>query len=227
VRCIETIRRAAEGEGKYIRQTGGGGNYGHVRLRIEPIEAGMELEFASQIRDCAIPEKYIAPIEEGVREAARGGIIFGEELTGARATLIDGSWHQTDSNEMAFRIAGSLALKEAGRRANPVALEPMMTVIFTVPQEHMGTVVGDINGMMGRIEMIDRQANLQIIHAIAPLRGMVDYEGPGKRVMIFSCYEPIRRPPDTGDAAGTGVRMPHPPRPRSDREAADPESDWV
>ena len=148
----ETIRKTAEAEGKYIRQTGGSGNYGHVKIRLEPNEPGKGFEFINEIKGGVVPKEYIKPTEQGIREALHGGILAGYELVDFKAILYDGSYHDVDSNEMAFKIAGSMAFKEAAKKASPVLLEPMMAVEVTVPEEHMGTIIGDINSRRGRIE---------------------------------------------------------------------------
>jgi elongation factor G len=148
----ETIRKTAEAEGKYIRQTGGSGNYGHVKIRLEPGEPGSGFQFLDAIRGGVVPKEYIKPTEQGIREALTGGILAGYEMVDFKAVLYDGSYHDVDSNEMAFKIAGSMAFKEAARKASPVLLEPMMAVEVTVPEEHMGTIIGDINSRRGRIE---------------------------------------------------------------------------
>ena len=130
---LETVHRSAEGEGKYIRQTGGAGNYGHVKIRVEPNEPGKGFEFVNDIKGGVMPREYIEPIEQGIREALQGGVLAGYEIVDVKATLFDGSYHDVDSNEMAFKIAGSMAFKEAARKATPVLLEPVMSVEVVVP----------------------------------------------------------------------------------------------
>src|ERR1700749_3108735 len=171
----ETIRKHAEAEGKYIRQTGGSGNYGHAKIRLEPNETGKGVEFINEIKGGSIPKEYIKPIEHGIREAALGGILAGYEMVDYKAILYDGSYHDVDSNEMAFKIAGSMAYKEAARKASPVLLEPMMAVEVTVPEEHMGTIIGDINSRRGRIESLEHAAGSQLVKAIVPLKEMFGY----------------------------------------------------
>jgi elongation factor G len=135
----ETIRKKAEAEGKYIKQTGGSGNYGHCKLRIEPNEPGAGYEFINAIKSGSVPKEYIKPIDQGVQGAIELGILAGYPLVDIKVTLYDGSYHEVDSNEMAFKFAGSIAFKEAARKASPVLLEPVMAVEVTVPEEHMGT----------------------------------------------------------------------------------------
>ncbi|HEY8056440.1 MAG TPA: elongation factor G, partial [Terriglobales bacterium] len=139
----ETIRQKAEAEGKYIRQTGGSGNYGHVKIRVEPNEPGKGFEFVNEIKGGVVPKEYIKPTEQGIREALQGGVLAGYEIVDVKVALYDGSYHDVDSNEMAFKIAGSMAFKEAAKKASPVLLEPVMSVEVVVPEEYMGTIIGD------------------------------------------------------------------------------------
>jgi elongation factor G len=197
----ETIRKIAEAEGKYIRQTGGSGNYGHVKIRVEPGEPGTGFEFIDAIRGGVVPKEYIKPTEQGIREALHGGILAGYEMVDFKAVLYDGSYHDVDSNEMAFKIAGSMAFKEAARKASPVLLEPMMAVEVTVPEEHMGTIIGDINSRRGRIEGMEHAGGSQIIKAMVPLKEMFGYvndirsstQGRASYSMQFARYEEAPR----------------------------------
>jgi elongation factor G len=154
----ETIRKKAEAEGKYIRQTGGSGQYGHVKLRIEPSETGKGFEFENDIVGGSVPKEYIKPVEAGIKEAMEGGVLAGYPMVDIKATLYDGSYHEVDSNELAFKIAASMGFKEAARKASPVLLEPVMSVEVVVPMEYMGTVIGDLNSRRGRIEGIEHRA---------------------------------------------------------------------
>jgi elongation factor G len=171
----ETIRRHAQAEGKYIRQTGGSGQYGHVKLRVEPNEKGKGFEFVNEIVGGSVPREYIKPVEQGIREALEGGVLAGYELVDVKATLYDGSYHEVDSNEMAFKIAASMGFKEAARKASPVLLEPIMSVEVVVPEEFMGVIIGDLNSRRGRIEGIDHRAGSQVIKALVPLAEMFGY----------------------------------------------------
>lgn len=175
----ETIKTSAQAEGKYIKQSGGRGQYGHCWIRIEPQEAGKGFEFASEIKGGAIPQEYIAPIEKGAKDAMDNGVIAGYPLVDIKAVVYDGSFHEVDSSEAAFRIAGSMALKEAVRRANPIILEPIMKVIAITPENFMGDVVGDLNSKRGIIrEMNDRgtgASRVKIIDAEVPLSAMFGY----------------------------------------------------
>ena len=197
----ETVRKATEAEGKYIRQTGGSGNYGHAKIRLEPNEPGKGVEFINEIKGGTVPREYIKPIEQGIREAAQGGILAGYEVVDFRAILFDGSYHEVDSNEMAFKIAGSMAFKEAARRASPVLLEPVMSVEVVVPEEYMGVIIGDLNSRRGRIEGIEHRAGSQVIKAMVPLAEMFGYatnmrsntQGRATFSMHFSRYEEAPR----------------------------------
>src|SRR5579884_137359 len=197
----ETIRKSAEAEGKYIRQTGGSGNYGHVKIRIEPNEPGKGYEFIDEIKGGVVPREYIKPTEQGIREASLSGVLAGYEMVDFKVTLFDGSYHEVDSNEMAFKIAGSMAFKEAAKKANPVLLEPVMAVEVTVPEEHMGTIIGDINSRRGRIEGMEHVGGSQVIKAMVPLKEMFGYvndirsstQGRASYTMQFARYEEAPR----------------------------------
>jgi len=197
----ETIRKKAEAEGKYIRQTGGSGHYGHCKLRIEPNQPGNGYEFISEIKSGSVPKEFIKPIDQGVQGAIELGILAGYPIVDVKVTLYDGSYHEVDSDEMAFKIAGSMAFKEAARKASPVLLEPVMAVEVTVPEEHMGTIIGDINSRRGRIEHVDRIGGSQVIKAIVPLKEMFGYvndirsstQGRASYSMQFARYEEAPR----------------------------------
>ncbi|MGD0903575.1 MAG: elongation factor G [Terracidiphilus sp.] len=197
----ETIRKKAEAEGKYIRQTGGSGNYGHCKLRVEPNAPGAGYEFISEIKSGSIPREFIKPIDQGVQGALELGILAGYPVVDVKVTLYDGSYHEVDSNEMAFKIAGSIAFKEAARKASPVLLEPVMAVEVTVPEEYMGVIIGDINSRRGRIEGMERVGGSQVIKAIVPLKEMFGYvndirsstQGRASYSMQFARYEEAPR----------------------------------
>ena len=197
----ETIRKHAEAEGKYIRQTGGSGQYGHVKIRLEPNEAGKGYEFINEVVGGVVPREFIKPVDQGIREAMEGGVLAGYEMVDVKATLYDGSYHEVDSNEIAFKIAGSMAFKEAARRASPVLLEPVMSVEVVVPEEYMGTIIGDLNSRRGRIEGIEHRAGSQVIKAMVPLAEMFGYattmrsntQGRATFSMHFSRYEEAPR----------------------------------
>jgi len=197
----ETIRKHAEAEGKYIRQTGGSGNYGHCKLRIEPNTPGAGYEFINEIKGGVVPKEYIKPIDQGVQGALELGILAGYPIVDVKVTLFDGSYHEVDSNEMAFKFAGSIAFKEAARKASPVLLEPVMAVEVTVPEEFMGTIIGDINSRRGRIEGMEHVGGSQVIKAIVPLKEMFGYvndirsstQGRASYSMQFARYEEAPR----------------------------------
>jgi len=197
----ETIRKHSEAEGKYIRQTGGSGQYGHVKIRVEPNEPGKGYEFVNDIVGGTVPKEYIKPVDQGIKEAMEGGVLAGYEMVDVKATLYDGSYHEVDSNEMAFKIAGSMAFKEAARKASPVLLEPVMSVEVVVPEEYMGVIIGDLNSRRGRIEGIEHRAGSQVIKAMVPLAEMFGYatnmrsntQGRATFSMHFSRYEEAPR----------------------------------
>ncbi len=171
----ETILKKADAEGKFIRQTGGRGQYGHVKLTVEPSEPGKGVEFANKTVGGSVPKEYVNAVEKGVREALETGVLAGYEVQDVMITLYDGSYHEVDSSEMAFKIAGSMAVKEACQRAKPVLLEPIMKVEAVVPEEFMGPVVGDLNSRRGRIETTESRAGSQVVTAFVPLSEMFGY----------------------------------------------------
>jgi elongation factor G len=193
----ETIRQAAKAEEKYSRQTGGRGQYGHVVLEIEPNEPGKGFEFINKIVGGVIPKEYIPAVEKGVREALAGGVLAGYELVDIKVTLTFGSYHEVDSSEMAFKIAGSIAFKEAARKAKPVLLEPVMKVEVVTPEDYMGSVTGDLSSRRGRIEGMASRPGTQIITSMVPLAEMFGYEtdlrsmsqGRAASTMHFHRYE--------------------------------------
>ena len=194
----ETIRKSAEAEGRHIKQTGGHGQYGHVKLRVEPLPGG-GFEFVNEITGGRVPREYIGPTEVGVKEALEGGILAGFPMSDVKVTLYDGSYHDVDSSEMAFKIAGSIGLKEAARKAKPVLLEPVMAVEVVVPEEYMGDVIGDLNSRRGRIEGMELRGTTQIIKSSVPLAEMFGYatelrsrtQGRGSFTMHFGRYEEV------------------------------------
>jgi elongation factor G len=216
---LETIREAAVGEGKYIRQAGGSGNYGHVRIRLEPAEIDAGFQFVNAMQPEALPSQYTGPIKQGVLEAARGGVLRGYEIAGVRATLIGGSYHETDSNEMAFRIAASMAFQEAARKATPVLLEPMMEVEVMVMETLVGEVMGDINSRRGRIESIEQHVGMSEIKAVVPLRETLRSSRLGRPdyPLTFLRYEPVTGFSGGLEEDGNGVGVRSPRRPSSGR----------
>jgi elongation factor G len=197
----ETIRRKAEAEGKYIRQTGGRGQYGHVKITIEPGEPGTGYVFENEIVGGSIPKDYIPAIEKGIGEAMEGGVLAGYPMKDIKVTLYDGSYHEVDSSEMAFKIAGSMAFKEAAKRAQPALLEPVMKVEVVVPEEYMGDIIGDLNSRRGRIEGMEPRGGSQVINSMVPLSDMFGYatemrsrtQGRASFSMHFAHYEEAPR----------------------------------
>ena len=195
----ETVRKAVEREGKFIRQTGGRGQYGHVYLRVEPQPAGKGFEFANAIKGGSIPREYIPAVEKGVKEATESGALAGYPIVDVKVTLLDGSYHEVDSSEIAFKIAGSMAFKEAVGKAFPVLLEPIMAVEVVVPEEFMGEVIGDISSRRGKVLGMDTRPAAQVIDARVPLAEMFGYatdlrsmtQGRATYTMQFSHYEPV------------------------------------
>ena len=195
----ETIRNKVKVEGKFIRQSGGRGQYGHVWLEMEPLEPGTGIQFESKIVGGVVPKEYIKPIEEGIREAAESGILAGYPVIDFKATLVDGSYHEVDSSEMAFKIAASMAFKEGCKQAKSVILEPIMKVEITVPEEYMGDVIGDVNSRRGRMEGMEAQSGNQVIRSFIPLSEMFGYatdlrsktQGRGTYSMEPSHYEEV------------------------------------
>jgi elongation factor G len=197
----ETIRRKAEAESKYIKQTGGRGQYGHVVLSVEPSESGKGFEFVNKIVGGVIPKEFIPAVEKGVRERLDAGVIAGYPLRDVRVTLTYGSYHDVDSNEMAFKIAGSMAFAEACKKADPVLLEPIMKVEVLVPQEFMGDVIGNLNGRRGKVQGMKVRAGAQAIDASVPLSEMFGYatdlrsrtQGRATYSMEFDRYDQVPR----------------------------------
>jgi elongation factor G len=171
----ETIQGNADVEGRWVRQTGGKGQYGHVKLRIDPLERGAGIEFENKIVGGAIPREYIPAVEQGIREAASTGVVAGYPVVDVKATLYDGSFHEVDSSEMAFKLAASIGFKEGVRKSRPGILEPVMRVEVVTPEEFMGDVMGDLNARRGQIEGMDARGNAQAIRAHVPLANMFGY----------------------------------------------------
>ena len=197
----EAIRKAARGEGRFVRQSGGRGQYGHCKLMIEPLPGG-GFEFVNKVVGGRIPKEYIDPVKQGVREAMAHGTLAGYEMVGIRVTLLDGSYHDVDSSEVAFKIAGSMGFKDAVRRARPVLLEPVMAVEVVMPEEYMGDVIADLNSRRGRLEGMELRGGSQIIKALVPLSEMFGYatqlrsrtQGRGNHTMHLHGYEEVPAP---------------------------------
>jgi elongation factor G len=197
----ETIRKRVEAEGKFVRQSGGRGQYGHVKLIIEPNEAGKGYEFINDIKGGVVPKEYIKPTDQGIQEAMQSGVLAGYPCVDIKVTIFDGSYHDVDSNEMAFKIAGSMGFKAGCEKASPVILEPIMAVEVVVPEDYMGDVIGNLNSRRGRIENMEDRAGSKVVTAKVPLAEMFAYsttlrgmtQGRGNYTMQFSHYEEAPR----------------------------------
>lgn len=195
----ETISKQADAEGKYVRQSGGHGQYGHVKIIIEPNEAGKGFEFINKIVGGAIPKEFIGPAQQGIEEACQAGVLAGYPLLDIKVTLYDGSFHEVDSSEMAFKIAGSMAFKEAVMKAAPVLLEPAMKVEITTPDDYLGDVMGDVNSRRGKIQGMNPKNGFHVLDAFIPLGEMFGYatdlrsktQGRATYSMQFDHYEPV------------------------------------
>ena len=197
----ETIRKKTDAEGKFVRQTGGRGQYGHVRVTVEPNETGKGYEFINNIVGGVVPKEYIKPVDQGIQEALNSGVLAGYPVVDVKVTLYDGSYHEVDSNEMAFKIAGSMAFKAGCEKAQPVLLEPIMAVEVEVPEDYMGDVIGNLNSRRGRIENMEDRSGVKVVTSKVPLAEMFAYsttlrsmtQGRGTYTMQFSHYEEAPR----------------------------------
>lgn len=195
----EAITDTVETEGKYVRQSGGRGQYGHVKIRVEPIDFSKEFEFESQLKGMTIPKEYFPAIEAGAKEACQSGPLIGAPVLGVKVTLLDGSYHEVDSSELAFKVASSMAVKEALHKANPVLLEPIMKLEITTPEEYMGDLIADLNTRRAKIEAFETRGNLRIIKAFVPLAETFGYatalrslsQGRATHIIQFSHYEEV------------------------------------
>jgi elongation factor G len=195
----ETIKEKSKVEAKYIRQTGGRGQYGHVYLELEPGEVGEGFIFENKIVGASIPREYINPVEQGIKDAMANGVLAGYPVVDIKVSLVDGSYHEVDSSEMAFKIAGSMALQDGVRKGKPVILEPIMKVEVTTPEEFMGDVMGDLNSKRGRIQNMDERSGVKIVDAFVPLSEMFGYstslrsmtQGRAAYAMEFDHYEDV------------------------------------
>jgi elongation factor G len=195
----ETIRKPVKIEGKFVRQSGGRGQYGHVWLEIEPNEAGGGFSFENKIVGGVVPREYVPAVENGVKEAMQNGVLAGYPVVDVKVRLVDGSYHEVDSSEMAFKIAGSMAFKEGSKKADPVLLEPIMKVELTTPEDYLGDVLGDFNSRRGKVEAMEARASAQVIQGYVPLSEMFGYattlrsisQGRAVYTMQFSHYEEV------------------------------------
>ena len=226
---LETIRKGAEAEGKYLRQTGGRGQYAHVKVRLEPQEPGSGYQFVNEVTEGAVPPEFVEPVNLGIQEAMEAGILAGHEMVDLRAVLYDGSYHVEDSNEVAFKIAGSMAFKEAARKASPVMLEPVMSIEVVTPEDFAGSIMGDLSSRRGKIEDMESRAGSQVIQATVPLADMFGYarhmrsitQGRAAYSMHFARYEETpHRGEFGGDEAGVTANKPKRPKAGSSFTAA-------
>jgi elongation factor G len=195
----ETIRGRSDVQGKYKRQTGGRGQYGDVKIKMEPMARGKDFEFEDKIFGGAIPKNYIPSIEKGIQEARKKGILAGYPAIDFKVILYDGSYHEVDSSDIAFKIAASMAFKKGMKEARPTLLEPIMTVEVYTPEAYMGDIMGNLNGRRGKLQGMEQKANMRIIKAVVPMAEMLDFEptltsitgGRGSFLMEFSHYEEV------------------------------------
>jgi elongation factor G len=195
----ETIKGRSESQGKYKKQTGGRGQYGDVWLRVEPLERSSGFEFEDKLVGGVVPSKYVPAVEKGVAESMEHGVLAGYKVVDLKATIFDGSYHEVDSSDMAFKIAASMAFKKAFMDAKPVLLEPIMNIVVTVPEDHLGDVMGDLSGKRGKIQGIDSKGHLQVVRAQVPLAELYKYstnlrsmtQGRGMFESTFSHYEEV------------------------------------
>jgi elongation factor G len=223
---LETIRNQAEAEGKYIRQAGGVGNYGRCRLRVEPNDPSKGYEFISDIRNGLVPNEYVKAVEQGVLSGMELGILAGLPVVDLKVTLYDGSYHETDSNEMAFKFAGSIAFKEAARKASPVLLEPVMAVAIDVPEELTAAIRAEIQNRRGRVENMQIADGFSEIRAIVPLSELLASSSMGlaECPMEFAGYEVVRdNGSSTDDSSEVAANKPNHPRPRTGFDSVTPE----
>ena len=229
---LETIRKHAAAEGKYIRQVGGRGQYAHVAIELEPGDAESGYQFTNQSPEGAVPRQFVESIDSGIQEAMKGGVLAGKEIVDVRAVLRDGSYHVEDSNELSFKIAASMAFREAIRKANPIVLEPLMSVHIVAGEDFAGAIMGDLNSRRGRIEDIGHSANGVVIHATAPLAELLGYQshlrsmtqGRSSSTMQFTRYESIRNDGGSGpDEVGVPANKPKPPTQRHGAASAKPD----
>jgi len=231
---LETIRKQSEAEGKYVRAVSRHCIYGHVKLRLEPLEAGGDYQFIDESSEGTVPQKFLEAINSGIQLGMKGGVLAGCETVGVRAIFYDGSYHVEDSNEMAFKIAASIAFKEAARKANPVILEPFMLIEVVTPEDLAGVIVGDLSFRRGRIEGMEARAGSLVISAFVPLAELIGYathmrsetKGRASCSINFVCYEELRHAGDSGaEEAGVVANRPKGPTAGRGHAAAKPDSE--
>lgn len=219
---LETIHKHAKGEGTYIRQMNGREQFADVKLRLEPLLAGSGYQFSNETTGDTIPAEFVESANAGIQSTLKGGILAGYEMVDLRAVLYDGNYHVTDSNEMAFKIAASMAFKEAARKAGPVLLEPVMSVEIAFPEEYLGNIIADLNGRRGHIEDLEHRVPSQVLRAMVPLAELFGYgqhlhsstQGAASHSMQFARYRPVPLRGGPGDYEA-GVMAIKPKRPRT------------
>ncbi|MGA3087598.1 MAG: hypothetical protein ABSD75_03235 [Terriglobales bacterium] len=231
---LETIRKQAEAEGKYVRAVSGHCIYGHVKLRLEPLEAGSDYQFIDESSEGAFPRKFLDAINSGIQQGMKGGVLAGCEMVDVRAIFYDGSYHAEDSNEMAFRIASAMAFKEAARKASPVILEPLMSIEVVTPEDFAGVIMGELSFRRGRIEGMEIRAGSPVISALVPLIELIGYathvrsstHGRASYSMNFAHYEEVPHSGDSGaEEAGVVANRPKGPTAGKGHAAAKPDSE--
>jgi elongation factor G len=231
---LETIRKQSEAEGKYVRAVSRHCIYGHVKLRLEPLKAGSDYQFIDESSAGAVPRKFLEAINSGIQESMKGGVLAGCEMVGVRAILYDGSYHVEDSNEMAFKIAASMAFKEAARKANPVILEPLMLIEVVTPEDFAAVIMGHLSFRRGRIESMEIRAGSLVINALVPLVELIGYathmrsstQGRASYSMNFARYEEAPHVGDSGaEEAGVVANRPTGPTAGRGHAAAKPDSE--
>jgi elongation factor G len=212
----ETILNTAEGEGRYIRQTGGRGQYGHCRIVIEPLKMGEGFQFVDVVSGGVIPKEFIRSVEKGIKEAMEIGILAGFPVIDVKARLVDGSSHEVDSSAIAYKIAGSMAFKDAATKADPILLEPIMSLVIVSPEEYVGDIVSDTNSRRGKVEAMDMRGGSRLVKILVPLAEMFGYattfrtvtQGRGLFSMEFSRYQPVPPQVTEGIVARIEGRIP-------------------
>jgi elongation factor G len=229
---LETVRKSSAAEGKYVRQVGGRGQYAHVAIELEPGEAESGYQFTNQSPEGAVPRQFVESIDSGIQETMKAGVLAGREIVDVRAVLRAGSYHVENSNELSFKIAASMAFKEAIRKANPIVLEPLMSVDVFAGEDFAGAIIRDLNSRRGRIEGVEHSANGILIHAIAPLGELLGYhshlrsmtQGRSSCSMQFARYESTPKDGGSGpDEVGVPANKPEPPTQRHGAASAKPD----
>ena len=227
---VETIRKVSEAEAKYIRQVGGRGQYAHVKLSLEPGELGTGYQFIDKSPTNAVPQQFVESINSGIAEAMKTGVLADNEIVDLRVILCDGSYHVEDSSEVAFKIAACMAFKEAARKANPVILEPFMSMDVFIPEDYVGSIMGELSSRRGRIERINTRGDSVVVHAVAPLKEVLGFASHLRAItqprsscsMQFASYEPLSNGGSEAHEIGVPANKPRSPTPKAGFAAAEP-----